>query len=82
MKFLGHVMRNGELENLAMTGKIEGRRLRVLWMSNFNLRMAGGLSRCKRSGDGVTGDGFNQRIEAGHDRPSRRIWHIEREREY
>ena len=39
MKFLGHVMRNGELENLAMTGKIEGKRSRgrrrVLWMSSF-----------------------------------------------
>ena len=41
MKFLGHVMRKGELENLAMTGKIEGRRSRgrrrVLWMSSFKL---------------------------------------------
>ena len=28
MRFLGHVMRRGELENLSLTGKIEGKRAR------------------------------------------------------
>ncbi len=36
---MGHVMRKGDLENLALTGKVEGRRSRgrrrVLWMSSL-----------------------------------------------
>ncbi len=38
MSFLGSVMRKGDLENLALTGKVEGRRSRgrrrVFWMSS------------------------------------------------
>ena len=40
MRFLGHLMRKGGLENLALTGKIEGKRRRgrkqSLWMANLN----------------------------------------------
>ena len=40
MRFLGHLMRKDGLENLALTGKIEGRRSRErqwsLWMANLN----------------------------------------------
>ncbi len=39
MSFLGHVMRIGDLEKLALAGKVEGRRSRgrrrVLWMSSL-----------------------------------------------
>ena len=39
--FLGHVMRKGGLENLALTGKIEGKRSRgrrrVLWMASLKM---------------------------------------------
>ena len=40
MRFLGHLMRKDGLENLALTGKIEGKRNRgrkwSLWMANLN----------------------------------------------
>ena len=40
MRFLGHLMRKDGLENLVLTGKIEGRRSRgrqwPLWMANLN----------------------------------------------
>ena len=40
MRFLGHLMRKDGLENLALTGKIEGKRSRgrkwSLWMANLN----------------------------------------------
>ena len=40
MRFLGHLMRRDGLENLALTGKIEGKRSkgrkRSLWMANLN----------------------------------------------
>ena len=40
MRFLGHLMRKDSLENLALTGKIEGKRSRgrqwLLWMANLN----------------------------------------------
>ena len=40
MRFLGHFMRNDGLENLALTGKIKGKRSRgrqwSLWMANLN----------------------------------------------
>ena len=40
MRFLGHLMRKDCLENLALTGKIEGKRSRgrkqSLWMANLN----------------------------------------------
>ena len=40
MRFLGHLMRKDGLENLALTGKIEGRGSRgrqwSLWMANVN----------------------------------------------
>ena len=40
MRFLGHVMRKDALENLTLTGKIEGKRSRgqqwSLWMANLD----------------------------------------------
>ena len=40
MRFLGHVIRKDGLENLALTGKIEGKRgrgkTRMLWMTSLN----------------------------------------------
>ena len=40
MRFLGHLMRKDGSENLALTGKIEGKRSRKrkwsLWMANLN----------------------------------------------
>ena len=40
MRFLGHLMKKDGLENLALTGKIEGKRSRgrkwSLWMANLN----------------------------------------------
>ena len=40
MRLLGHLMRKDGLENLALTGKIEGKRRRgrkwSLWMANLN----------------------------------------------
>ena len=44
MRFLGHVIRKDGLENLALTGKIEGRRgrgrKRTLWMTSLNAWIA------------------------------------------
>jgi len=45
LKFLGHVMRKGGLENLALTGKVEGKRSRgrrrVTWMSSLKKWLEG-----------------------------------------
>ena len=39
MRFMGHVLRKGGLENLALTGKIDGKRSRgrrrVMWMASL-----------------------------------------------
>ena len=44
MRFLGHVIRKDGLENLALTGKIEGKRgrgrKRTLWMTILNAWIA------------------------------------------
>ena len=44
MRFLGHVIRKNGLENLALTGKIEGKRgrgrKRTLWMTSLNAWIA------------------------------------------
>ena len=44
MRFLGHVIRKDGLENLALTGKIEGKRgrgrKRMLWMTSLNAWIA------------------------------------------
>ena len=45
MKFLGHVMRKEGLENLALTGKIDGKRSRgrrrVMWLSSLKKWLEG-----------------------------------------
>ena len=44
MRFLGHLIRKDGLENLALTGKIEGKRgrgrKRMLWMTSLNAWIA------------------------------------------
>ena len=44
LRFLGHVIRKDGLENLALTGKIEGKRSRgrkrMLWMASLNAWLA------------------------------------------
>ncbi len=77
-------MRKGDLENLALTGKVEGRRSKRKEKGALDVKfegMAGGR-RCERSGGRIAGESFKQGIMAGHDRQSQQIWHMgERERE-
>ena len=64
MRFLGHVIRKDGLENMALTGKLEGKRgrgrKRVLWVTSLNAWIAERGIR-------------HQKVEL-------RKWHLERER--
>ena len=66
MRFLGHVMRKDGLENLVLTGKIEGKRSRgrqwSLWMANVNKWI------------GERGVKYQEPVEI-HDHPHHWIWH-------
>ena len=67
LNFLGHVMRKGGLENLAMTGKVEGKRSRgrkrVTWMSSLKKWL---------EGKGVQ----DQETELLEKANNRTLWHI------
>ena len=83
MRFLGHVIRKDGLENLALTGKIEGRRgtgrKQMLWMTSLNAWIA---ERGIRHQEVELIKKARNRVVACHDCPRLRIWHLEREREF
>ena len=59
LKFMGHITRKEGLENLALTGKIVGRRSRgrrrILWMGQSAEIV--GRERCERTGSGTNTKG-------------------------
>ena len=81
MRFLGHVIRKDGLENLAMTGKIEGKmgrgRKRMLWMTSLNAWIAERV--ISHQEVELIKKARKQRVVACHDHPRLRIWHLERE---
>ena len=82
MRFLGHLMRKDGLENLALTGKIEGKRSRgrkwSLWMANLNEWI--GERGVKYQEVALFEKARDKRTVEIHDCPHHWIWHIERER--
>ena len=81
LHFVGHIIRKDGLENLAMTGKIEGKRSRgrrrVTWISNVKgwLQDRG----VKHQEVGLIERTWNRKLWHNRLRPG--IWHLERGRE-